>query len=99
MLGNPRIDIYPGGRRDIRAGVIDRRVLATLEFLAANGLKPTVTSLRSGHGSSPLGQRLPAHDRHRRRHRDGQRHPIIGHQGAGSITDLTIRGCWACRAR
>ena len=38
--------IYECGRRDIRAGQIDRRVLATLEFLAASGLRPTVTSLQ-----------------------------------------------------
>ena len=34
-------------------GQIDRRVLATLEFLAASGLRPTVTSLKCGHGYSP----------------------------------------------
>ena len=32
-----------------RPGQIDRRVLATLEFLAASGFKPTVTSLKCGH--------------------------------------------------
>ena len=31
--------------RQSAAGVVDRRVLALLEFLAANGLKPTVSSL------------------------------------------------------
>ena len=50
VLANPRIEIYACGRQDIRAGAIDRRVLATLEFLAASGLKPTVTSLHCGHG-------------------------------------------------
>ena len=43
--------IYPCGRQDIRAGIVDRRVLATLEFLARRGLKPTVSALRCGHGS------------------------------------------------
>ena len=50
VLNDPRINVYECGRRDISAGVIDRRVLATLEFLAASGLEPTVTSLRCGHG-------------------------------------------------
>jgi hypothetical protein len=50
VLANPRIDIYSCGARDIRSGAIDRRVLATLEFLAASGLKPTVTSMKCGHG-------------------------------------------------
>ncbi|MEA2374451.1 MAG: hypothetical protein QOD53_914, partial [Thermoleophilaceae bacterium] len=49
VLADPRIDIYPGGQRDIKTGQIDRRVLATLEFLAESGLKPTVSCLKSGH--------------------------------------------------
>ena len=75
VLANQDIDIYACGRDDIRSGQVDRRVLATLEFLAASGLRPTVTSLKCGHGfytasgnvSAPLlGQRG--------RHRDDQRH-------------------------
>ena len=50
VVNNPRIEIYECGRRDVQAGQVDRRVLATLEFLAASGFKPTVTSLRCGHG-------------------------------------------------
>src|SRR5207253_2764234 len=49
VLSDSRIDIYGCGRRDIEAGVIDRRVLAALEFLRASGLDPTVTALRCGH--------------------------------------------------
>ena len=40
VLDDPRIDIYSCGREDIRTGQIDRRVLATLEFLADRGLRP-----------------------------------------------------------
>ena len=40
MLADPRIQIYDCGRQDIQAGQIDRRVLATLEFLVASGFKP-----------------------------------------------------------
>src|SRR5205085_1655787 len=36
VLTDPRIKIYSCGRRDVRTGVIDRRVLATLEFLAVS---------------------------------------------------------------
>ena len=50
VLADARIEIYPGGRKDIQTGQIDRRVLATLAYLAESGLRPTVTSLRSGHG-------------------------------------------------
>jgi hypothetical protein len=92
VLANPRIEIYSCGRRDIEAGGVDRRVLATLEFLAAGGLKPTVTSLHCGHGYYTAGGNVSAHS-------VGSAVdiakingiPILGHQGAGSITDVTIR--------
>ena len=45
VLADERIEIYDCGRDDIRAGRIDRRVLATLAYLAESGLEPTVTSL------------------------------------------------------
>jgi murein DD-endopeptidase MepM/ murein hydrolase activator NlpD len=92
VLANPRIEIYSCGRRDIEAGGIDRRVLATLEFLAASGLKPTVTSLHCGHGFYTAGGNISEHSA-------GSAVdiakingiPILGHQGEGSITDITIR--------
>jgi soluble lytic murein transglycosylase-like protein len=92
VLANPRIEIYSCGRRDIEAGGIDRRVLATLEFLAASGLKPTVTSLHCGHGFYTAGGNVSEHSA-------GSAVdiakingiPILGHQGEGSITDITIR--------
>ena len=92
VLANPRIDIYSCGARDIRSGAIDRRVLATLEFLAASGLKPTVTSMKCGHGFYTASGNVSQHS-------SGNAVdiamvngiPILGHQGAGSITDLTIQ--------
>ena len=92
VLTNPRIEIYSCGRRDIEAGIVDRRVLATLEFLAASGLKPTVTSLRCGHSFYTAGGNVSAHSA-------GSAIdiakingiPIAGHQGEGSVTDMTIR--------
>jgi hypothetical protein len=92
VLANPRIDIYECGRRDIRAGGIDRRVLATLEFLAASGLKPTVTSLTCGHGFYTASGNVSEHS-------SGTALDIakingisiLGHQGEGSITEMTIR--------
>jgi soluble lytic murein transglycosylase-like protein len=92
VLANPRIEIYSCGRRDIEAGAIDRRVLATLEFLAASGLKPTVTSLHCGHSYYTAGGNVSEHSA-------GSAVdiamingiPILGHQGEGSITDITIR--------
>ena len=92
VLHNPRIEIYTCGRRDIQAGSVDRRVLATLEFLAGSGLKPSVTSLTCGHGTYTSSGNVSAHS-------SGNAIDIakingisiLGHQGKGSITDITIR--------
>ncbi|HEX7298835.1 MAG TPA: lytic murein transglycosylase [Solirubrobacteraceae bacterium] len=92
VLTDPRIDVYKCGRRDIRAGGIDRRVLATLEFLAASGLKPTVTALHCGHSYLTASGNVSEHS-----YGDAvdiakiNGIPILGHQGPGSITDITIR--------
>ncbi len=92
VLANPRIDVYSCGRRDVRLGLIDRRVLATLEFLAASGLKPSVSALECGHGFLTSSGNVSEHS-------SGNAVdiaavngiPIIGHQGAGSITEMTIQ--------
>ena len=92
VLANPRIEIYSCGRRDIAAGIIDRRALATLEFLASSGLKPAVTSLRCGHGFYTSSGNVSAHS-------SGNAIdiakingiPILGNQGGGSITDIAVR--------
>jgi hypothetical protein len=92
VLANPRIELYSCGRRDIQAGIVDRRVLATLEFLAASGLKPTITSLSCGHSYYTAGGNVSEHS-------SGNAVdiakingiPILGHQGEGSITDIAIR--------
>jgi hypothetical protein len=92
VLADPRIDIYTCGRRDIESGIIDRRVLATLEFLVANGLDPTVTALKCGHSFLTSSGNESEHwtgDAVDIAKINGI--PIIGHQGPGSITDLTIR--------
>ena len=92
VLANPRVEVYECGRQDIRAGIVDRRVLATLEFLAASGLKPTVSSLRCGHGYYTKGGSVSHHsfgaavDISRL---NGV--PVIGHQGPGSITEMAVR--------
>ena len=92
VLDDERIKIYSCGRRDIQAGGIDRRVLATLVFLTANGLQPTISSLHCGHGYMTASGNVSEHS-------SGSAvdiaaindTPIVGHQGEGSITDTTIR--------
>jgi hypothetical protein len=92
VLANPRIELYACGRRDIESGQIDRRVLATLEYLAASGLRPTVSSLKCGHGRLTASGNISEHS-------SGNGVdiaaingiPIQGHQGQGSITELAIQ--------
>jgi len=49
VLNDPNVDIYSCGRSNIETGQIDRRVLATIEFLVSSGLNPTISALKCGH--------------------------------------------------
>ena len=92
VVNNPRISIYGCGESDIRSGQIDRRVLATLEFLASSGLKPTVSSLRCGHGYLTASGNVSEHSTGNAVDIAAVNGvPIIGNQGSGSITDVTIQ--------
>ena len=84
VVNNPRIQIYGCGRRDVQTGQIDRRVLATLEFLAASGFKPDgdLAQVRPL-ADDGLGQRVRALDRQRGRHRGRQRDPDRRPPGRG----------------
>jgi hypothetical protein len=92
VLADPRVDLYPQGRNDIRTGQIDRRVLATLEYLAESGLNPTVSSLKSGHGFYTTSGNVSEHS-------SGDAVdisavngiPILGHQDPGDVADQTVR--------
>ena len=92
VLADPAIEIYACGRRDIQAAIVDRRVLATLEFLAANGLKPTVSSIRCGHSFFTETGNVSQHASGNAVDIvkiNGQ--PILGNQGPGSIADIAVR--------
>ena len=92
VLSDNRIEIYEGGTDDIKTGQIDRRVLATLAYLAESGLKPTVTSLKGNHGLLTASGNVSQHS-------SGNAVdiakindiPILGHQEAGGITEQTVR--------
>ena len=92
VLSDERIEIYPGGRQDIRTSRIDRRVLATLSYLAESGLRPTVTSLASGRSSIYTASgNLSAHP-------SGNAVdiaqingiPILGNQDKGGVTEQAV---------
>src|SRR5258705_216588 len=91
VLGDPRIDIYAAGRDDIRSGQIDRRVLATLEYLAESGLNPTVSSLKSGHGEITSSGNISEHWSGNAVDISAINGvPILGHQDAGGVTDQAV---------
>jgi hypothetical protein len=93
VLADPRIEIYGCGQGDIRSGQIDRRVLATLLYLAGNGLKPTVTSLKCGHGFYTSSGNVSHHSTGTAVDIGAINGIVItpATQGPGSITDLTIQ--------
>jgi len=92
VLSDERIDIYACGRDDVKSGRVDRRVLATLEYLAESGLRPTVTSLRCGHGFFTSSGNVSHHS-------SGNAVdiakvngvPVLGHQEPGGVTDTAVR--------
>jgi membrane-bound lytic murein transglycosylase B len=94
VLSDPGIDLNPRVRREVASGAIDRRVLAVLAFLSRSGLKPTVQALHRGSSLPTAAGQPTAGDTDTGgvvdiSSVDGI--PIAGHEGAGSITDRTIR--------
>jgi hypothetical protein len=92
VLSDPRVQIYPCGRRDVATGQIDRRILADIEFLSASGLKPYVSGLKCGatkngsNGIDPAGKTGQSMDISKLNNI-----PVKGHTGQGSVTDIAIR--------
>ena len=92
VLADPKIEVYECGRDDIASGQIDYRVLASLLFLRANKLNPTVTSLKCGHS-------VLTSSGNRSHHADGAAVDIaklndvtvLGHQEKGGITYQAVR--------
>jgi hypothetical protein len=92
VLSDERIEIYEGGRTDIQSGQIDRRVLATLAYLADSGLRPTVTSLKGNHGLMTASGNISEHSSGNAvdiAELNGV--PIYGHQEPGGVTDQGVR--------
>jgi hypothetical protein len=90
VLADPGIELPSCARHEVIAGRVDSRVLALLLFLSRNGLKPTVSEVRCTPSSSANAHSALAQG-------EGvdiskiSGVAIDGHQGAGTITDLTIR--------
>ncbi len=93
VLHDSGIQLGRCGKADVQTGRVDRRLLATLEFLSVSGLKPTVSGLRCGDSAPAAEGNAPASSS------GGDAVdivaingiPIAGHQGPGSIADTTVR--------
>jgi hypothetical protein len=91
VLSDPGIHLPACGRQDVQTGQVDRRVLATLEYLSVSGLHPTVSSLRCSHVA-------PADAANAAETAAGNTVaitavngiPIAGNQGPNSIAEIAI---------
>jgi hypothetical protein len=92
VLADPGIRLGACDRAQVAAGRVDPHALALLVFLSRSGLKPTVGQLRCGSVvATAAGPRtvFPAAGTLDIAAINGV--PIAGHQGAGTVTDVTIR--------
>jgi Transglycosylase SLT domain len=92
ILRDPGVHLAKCERGAVQAGEVDRRVLATLEFLSVSGLRPTVSAASCGHGAGPAGARNTIGGA------TGETldisaingTPIAGHDGPGSVADIAV---------
>lgn len=93
VLADENIEISDCDRIEIRAGQIDRRLLAALAYLSGQGFRMAVTSLLCGrHGSITTSGNISNHSF------GGAADialinglPVLGNQGPGSITEDLLR--------
>jgi murein DD-endopeptidase MepM/ murein hydrolase activator NlpD len=93
VLADKQIELSECDRVEIRAGQIDRRLLAALAYLSSQGFRLTVTSLLCGrHGSITTSGNISNHSY------GGAADiaaingiPVLGNQGPGSITETLLR--------
>jgi hypothetical protein len=91
VLADPGIELATCARHEVVAGRVDSRVLALLLFLSRNGLKPTVSAVRCAPTTPPSQAHSALAQGEGVDIAKISGVPIEGHQGAGTITDLTIR--------
>jgi Transglycosylase SLT domain len=92
VLSDSGIHLPACGRQDVQTGQIDRRVLATLEFLSVSGLHPSVSSLRCSHvaaAAAANAAETSAGDTIAITAINGIQ--LAGGQGLGSIAEIAVR--------
>ncbi|MGA2321370.1 MAG: lytic murein transglycosylase [Solirubrobacteraceae bacterium] len=91
-LHGPGVRLSACARQDVQTGRVDKRLLATLEYLSVSGLKPAVSGLRCLSSTAAAERNASASSA-------GEAFditaindvPVAAHQGPGSITDITVR--------
>jgi hypothetical protein len=93
VLADRRIEVSDCDRVEIRAGQIDRRLLAALAYLSSQGYRLTITSMLCGrHGSITTSGNISNHS-----YGGGadialiNGVPVLGNQGPGSVTEDLLR--------
>jgi len=76
------------GRGEVQSSQVDRRVLATLEFLSISGLKPTVAALGCARAATGNAAGRAGGDSLAISAIDGT--PIAGHEQPGSLADIAM---------
>jgi hypothetical protein len=92
VLADPRLSIYSCGRTDIHTGQIDQRILAAMEYLADNGFRLTIASLKCGHSMMTASGNVSEHstgDAMDIAMINGV--PVANHQGPGTLADSLIK--------
>jgi murein DD-endopeptidase MepM/ murein hydrolase activator NlpD len=93
VLHDDGIRLSRCGRQDVQEGRVDRRVLATLEYLSVSGLKPSASGLKCpGSTTASAAAYAPASDGSDLvdiNAIDGI--PVAGHQSPGSLADNAVR--------
>jgi hypothetical protein len=91
VLHDPHVYSDTCTLRQIQAGTIDRRILAAVEYLSLSGLSPTVQAIPCATQSAGPDQAAAVASGSTIDITQINHIPIAGHQGPGSITDITIR--------
>ncbi len=101
LLRDPDVRLPRCERGAVRAGEVDRRVLAALEFLSVSGLSPTVSAAGCAHGSSSPGGRATSSASARATRSTFRRStapPSPGTKGRARSPTSPCAGCCGCRA-
>jgi Transglycosylase SLT domain/Peptidase family M23 len=93
VLADEQIEVSECDRVEIRAGQVDRRLLAALAYLSSQGFRLTITSMLCGrHGSITTSGNISNHSYGNAADIaliNGT--PVLGNQGPGSVTESLLR--------